>query len=165
MVEIITGGGNIAASLTALSADKSTGNSIFTGAISCLLGVFHKLKAAGVVLPVFSDPDAAKFANMGPSQMAATLTQNLLSRDARLGPRLAVLAYTVSKHRDGISFPKVAAPVPVPAPPIDVRVIGLPDRVTTTSVEHDDKGNIKTATQTERDAVQADQQAPSAVSS
>ncbi len=149
MVEIITSGKDIAASLTAMSADAATGNAIFTGAISCLLGVFHKLKAVGLV-PGFADPEVAKFSDMGPSQMAATLTQSVLARDALLGPRLSVLAFVATTHRDKISFAQAAAPAP--APPIDVRVVGLPDRVTTTSVEHDAKGNIKTATQTERDA-------------
>ena len=149
--ETITRGRDIGAALT----EFATSPELFSGGVSCLLACFNSLQAAGLVPRVPYNPQIDDFLQSGGASKAATLTLYCNGDDPRLGPAVSALGWVVTTHRALISFPTAqAAPAPAPAAPIDVRVVGMPTRITETGVTHDAEGNITSATQTERDEVQ-----------
>lgn len=160
--DTLTSGGDIASLLGDLYINStSTTTDIFVGAVSSLLAAYVNVRAAGLA-PHVEDTDLDKFLHGAGSAMAASLTQKMAQvLDSRtddaanrwMEVRLSAMVRAVVAHRDRITWPAPTAAAPAAPEPIAVRVVGMPDRVTETAVTYDTKtGDIKSTTQTERDA-------------
>lgn len=154
--EIIQKGGDIAAHLTELFQNTVDNNfDVPSGAVSYLMLVYGSLERAGLV-PQYADEDLNRFMHAGGAVMAAAFTQRYALKDGPwISSRLSAMVGIVNEHRAKLNFvaPVVAKQAPpAPAAPIEVRVVGMPERVTESSVTYDAEGNIKSTKQTEKDA-------------
>jgi hypothetical protein len=152
--DTIRSGGDIARLLNSLHSDATQETTaILTGSVSYLLTTYLKLRDANLA-PRFVDEELDQFMQAPATAMAATLTQKMSRRgtEAWVSSRLTAMVHTVNLHREKLTFPEPVAIAPAPPEPIAVRVVGMPDRVTESSVKYDADGNIKSTTQTERDA-------------
>jgi hypothetical protein len=161
--ETITSGGNTVTALQSLShcANQNETVDLFAGAVACVKDVFQAISAAGSTVPTFKDQHLNDFLTQGPATMSATLTQNLTLRHEQCGAQVAALAVVVDQHKGKISFTTktMANVAPQPEPtqppvrqePIEVRVIGMPMRITTSKIDRDSSGNIVGASNLEQD--------------
>jgi hypothetical protein len=153
MQETITNGGAIDTLLNDLARGVHKGSAdLYAGALSCILGSYLAVRTSGVA-PRYADKDLDSFMQAGPATMAAALTQRGTAWDvAWLSTYTGAIAKVVDLNRTTLKF---SAPVAVAAPapePMPVRVIGMPERVTESSISYDSQGNIKATKQTEKDA-------------
>lgn len=159
-MEIIQTGGDLGIHLMELSKNSTNQTmAVLSGAVSCLMLVYGCIERAGLV-PKYEDDELNRFMHSGGDTMAAAFTQKFhISDEPWLSSRLSAMVSVVTAHRDKLNFisPVAAKRKPTAPPiPVEVRVVGMPDRVTETSVEYDADGNIKSSKQTEKDAA-ADQ--------
>lgn len=150
--DTLTSGGCVAKLLNDLSRNQTAQTAgIYSGAVSCLLGTYLAVRDAGYKCKS-TDPEIDAFLQSPGSVMAAALTQKFAQADGGewLSVRLSALVAEVVSRREKISRAPAAAAPPAPEP-LAVRVVGMPDRVTETSVKYDGSGNIKSTVQTESD--------------
>lgn len=96
------------------------------------------------------DAEADDFLAGSRAEMLTRLAASMNSNDHdKTGWLVTAMACAVSQTRNGRTF---TAADPAPAPPVDMRIVAMPDRETTAAVKYDADGNIKSTTQTERDA-------------
>lgn len=180
MMETIASGGAIDHHLNEILAflDKG-GAEVFAGALQCILTTYTAIRDAGLV-PQFDDPVANAFLHAGNARMATTLTLRCTAGDsAWMNIHISNLVGVVHQHRSKVSFNRpVAKEVPAPAPiqvevvsmpapatidvnvksmpapvALEMKIVSMPERVTESAITYDQKGDIKTTTQTEKDAV------------
>jgi hypothetical protein len=157
--------GNAGSALSALQglahcATQSSTADLFAGAVACVLNVYQSIKANGLTVPRFEDAHINDFMTQPPATMAATLTANLTLQHAHGGQQVAALCVAVDAHRGRITFSEqsvanvAAAPVEPakPSEPIEVRVVSMMTRITSNEVERDQRGQIESAYQVQRDA-------------
>jgi hypothetical protein len=152
--DTLSSGGDVAKLMTDLYRNQTAGTSdLFSGCASSLLQVYVAVRDADLA-PHYDDADLDGFLHSPEAVMAATLTQKLAQADAGpwLSSRLTAITAAVVAVREKLTFHTPLAIAPAPPEPIAVRVVGMPDRVTESSVKYDADGNIKSTTQTERDA-------------
>lgn len=153
--DTLKNGGCLAALLNELARNQTQQTQdIFAGAVSDLLATYVAVRSAGLA-PQSADSEIDAFLQSPASVMAAQLTQKLSKADHSpwANSCLSAMVSAVSTHRDKITWPAPTAVAPAAPEPIAVRVVGMPDRVTETAVTYDTKtGDIKSTTQTERDA-------------
>lgn len=150
--ECITSGGDIAAHLNSLlKAPHSRARSeMLSGALSELLRIYCAVRAAGYVHH-YDDAAVETFMHGTPSTIAAAITLKLDPVDGVwLSKHLTHLVAVVCTHRTKITFSNAqAAPTPTP---LQVQIVGMPERVIESKVTYDKDGNIASTTQTEKDA-------------
>lgn len=140
-------------------ATQSSTADLFSGAVACVLNVYQSIKANGLAVPTFTEQHINDFMLQPPARMAATLTANLTLRHQDAGEQVGALCVAVDEHRGRITFidhpaANVAAETQAPAKPsepIEVRVVSMVSRVTTTEIERSLNGQIESAVQVERD--------------
>ena len=149
--ETITTGGSIHALLTDLSDFTEGTAEFFAGATSCALQSFVKLREAGLIAH-HKDAELDAFIHAPGSVMALTLQRNLIKHtkggETRMVDQLWILCDSIKQHQSKISFP--AAQLSTPS--MDVRIVSLPDRMTSSMVERNDRGEIVQTRQLEQDA-------------
>jgi hypothetical protein len=152
--ETIQSGGDVSAHLTQLFEHRhGASGEILGGALSGLVEVHAIIKDVGGV-PQFDDPDLNGFLHAGAHTICAAITQKTSQWDtAWLASRVSALVWTVSANRHRVQFNQVSKNAQAATPsPIEVRVVGMPERVTESSVSYDTNGNIQSTRQTEKDA-------------
>lgn len=152
MCEAIEHGGNLGELLTRLSGARQTpaGADIFSGAVSGLVAAFNTLR--GRYEARCADDVTQAFLSASPLRMAADLTVALNAKDTTAaGARLSIIAGVVHALRQQVDLVAVGA-IGRPAP-LDVRVVGIPERIISTVIERD-AGNVITGSkQTHADAL------------
>ena len=141
-------------------ANHSATADIFSGAVSCVLSVFQNIKASGVSLPNFEAQHLNQFMKQPSATMATTLSANLTLRHKDVDQQLGALCCVVDQHRGNISFNERPAANVVEKPaepikssgPIEVVVIGMVTRKTTTEIHRNAHGQIESSAQVEWDA-------------
>jgi len=131
------------------SADEQAS---FVGAVDALIGLYAALRKAGMQVPAQDDPAMAQFMQSTNSTMRAMVLPRARQYDrAWLKHHLTALLRAVQPYAGAnpATLPEVA---PVAPPPMPVKVVGMPERLTSTSVTYDAQGNIKGSLQTEKDA-------------
>lgn len=160
--EAIGNGGSALSAVQGLAhcANQSTTVDIFSGAVSCVVSVFQNIKAHGLSMPQFEDQHLNEFLTQPMATMSATLSANLTLRHKDGGQQVAALCTAVDQHRGKVSFnehplanvaDQPVAPVK-PSAPIEVVVVGMVTRETTTEIQRNGKGQIESTSQVERDA-------------
>ena len=160
--ETLNAGGNALATLQGLEhcAQQSSTVDIFAGAVGCIVGVFQSIKAQGLPVPHFKAQHLNEFLNQPSSTMAAMLSANLTLRHEHAGLQVGALCIALDEYRGKLSIterlPDAVATQPVepakPSAPIEVVVIGMVTRETTTAIKRNSTGQIEGSSQIERDA-------------
>ncbi len=157
--DTLNAGGNVAGLLSALSlvTGQQTADA-FGGAVSGLLNCYAQIHGAGV-RPKFNDDAIDSLLAHSPATIAAIMEAECSARAPGLGAKLWAIVRVVETNRDRFTISAIE-PTPTPQPtapgePFAVRVVGMPDRETTTSVKHDSDGNIVAASTVEKDVVPA----------
>ena len=158
--EAVNTGGSALTTLQGLGhcAQQNSTVDIFSGAVSAIVGTFQGIKERGLALPDFKDQRLNKFMALPPAAMSATLAANLNLRHPDAGQQVGALACAIDQHRGKISVqeqPDAAAQPAEPARlpgPLEVVIVGMVTRETTSEILRDSKGQIRTTVQTERDA-------------
>lgn len=160
--ETINNGGSALATLQGLEhcAQQSATVDIFAGAVGCIASVFQSIKAQGLSVPHFKAQHLNEFLTQPTATMAAMLSSNLTLRHEHAGLQVGALCIAVDEHRGKLSITErlpdaVAAQSADPAKPsapIEVVVIGMVTRETTTAIKRNSTGQIEGSSQIERDA-------------
>jgi hypothetical protein len=152
LADAIRNGEPLAAVYNDLAVDyefSHEARSAFCGAVSFGLLTLQKLRSAGFKFrgDTFVERDA---------DGAALEFNGLLGRNAwrAINDKLACLVGALEAVRGYLQVEDGApAPAAVPEPePLPVRIVAMPDRLTETKIERDEKGNIAASLQIERDA-------------
>jgi hypothetical protein len=161
--EAVGNGGSALSTLQGLAhcANQSTTVDIFAGAVGCLVSVFQSIKAHGLSVPQFNAQHLNEFLTQPVATMSATLSVNLTLRHEHAGQQVAALCVAVDQHRGKISFndhPLAnVADQPVdpakPSAPIEVVIVGMVTRETTTEIQRNRNGEIESTSQVERDVL------------
>ena len=138
MAETIESGGDIHKQMSDFANHEGTDSDIFNGALSCLCDTAISARNAGIRIEN-DNPLGTSFINSSRVKM-----QIEARREAAYVGMLADVALAL---RPCLRF-KAAEPT---VQPIDVRVLSMPERIRSTEVERDNRGNIATARQVERD--------------
>lgn len=159
--ETINAGGSALATLQGLGhcAQQSSTVDIFAGAVGCIVSVFQSIKAQGLAVPHFKAQHINEFLSQPTATMAAMLSANLTLRHEHAGQQVGALCIAVDEYRGRLSvedrLPDVVAAQPPdpakPSAPIEVVVIGMVTRKTTTNIQRDSNGEIESTSQIERD--------------
>lgn len=129
---------------------RDTGSVALAGALVTIADALKEVEKTGIRFSVaIPSVDAVLYARSIGGKMHDQVVGTLINAVTSL-----------RKQYPGITFsyprPAAAAPSKAIAPakpePLEVKIIGLPERQTTTSVERDSRGNIVKSTQSERDA-------------
>ena len=160
--ETLNAGGNALATLQGLEhcAQQSSTADIFGGAVGCIVSVFQSIKAQGLAVPNFKEQHLNEFLSLPTATMALILTSNLTLRHEHAGQQVGALCIAVDEYRGKLSIterlPDAVATQPVepakPSGPIEVVVIGMVTRETTTAIKRNSTGQIEGSSQVERDA-------------
>jgi hypothetical protein len=153
MQEAINAGEDLAELLQSLCNNRQTHPDLFSGAVAILVACYQSARTAGMEV-TSCDPTMASFMSRSMSSMVVELMFSLKSADGDLqGRQLSELVSSVNQLRSrGVRWDP-AKPVVQPVEPLAVRVVSMPDRVTTTEVRRDGKtSQIIGSTQTEADA-------------
>ena len=161
LCEAIGNGGSAANALQGLAhcANQNTTADIFAGAVSCVVSVFQSIKARGLPVPQFKAQHLNQFMAQPTATMSATLSANLTLRHKDADQQLGALCCAVDQHRGKVSFKdrlqasaanKSAEPAKLPAP-IEVVVVSMVTRETTTEIQRNNQGQIESTSQVERD--------------
>ena len=160
--ETLNAGGNALATLQGLEhcAQQSSTADIFGGAVGCIVSVFQSIKAQGLAVPNFKEQHLNEFLSLPTATMALILTSNLTLRHEHAGQQVGALCIAVDEYRGKLSItdrlPNNVATQPVepakPSAPIEVVVIGMVTRETTTAIKRNSTGQIEGSSQIERDA-------------
>lgn len=152
-------GARVGELLTRMLGGRGTklGREIFEGALRCLLDI-HAASLTSKAQVRWADDDAAtELVSRTTSQLQVQLAYDLneggdIDAACRtlgaLGGLAVTLAPRLSWHQPARADPE-APPKP---PPLEMRIVGLPDRLTTTTVQRDAEKKITTTAQLERDA-------------
>ena len=162
LCEAVNNGGSALSTLQGLGhcAQQTATVDIFSGAVSGIVGIFQGIKARGLSLPDFKDQHLNQFMAQPIATMSATLTSSLTLRHEYAGQQVGALCYAVDQHRGKISVQEHSqldvaiqpAEPAKPSGPIEVVVVSMVTRETTTAIQRDGKGQIESTLQVERDA-------------
>lgn len=137
--------GNLEKKLNDISHHEGSMSEVYGGAVSALLTCYRALLAAGFTVES-DDPALDEFLKADAASQIISIKRFIAAGD---GKKLSAMVGIVHGCRGIISF---KAPQPATtAPPTQVQVVAMPERVTTTEVERDAQGNILAARQVERD--------------
>ena len=160
--EAIGHGGSAASAVQSLAhcANQSSTADIFSGAVSCVIAVFQSIKANNLAVPTFKEQRFNDFMQLPPATMATTLSANLTLRHKDAGPQVGSLCLVIDQYQGKISFNErvplnaveQSAEPAKPSGPIEVVVVSMVTRETTTDIQRDSKGQIQSTLQVERDA-------------
>ena len=160
--EAINNGGSALSTLQGLAhcANQAATADIFSGAVSGIVGIFQGIKARGLSVPDFEDKHLNQFMAQPMAAMSATLTSSLTLRHKNAGQQVGALCYAVDQHCGKISVQERSqldvavqpAEPAKPSAPIEVVVVGMVTRETTTDIQRNNKGQIESTWQVERDA-------------
>ena len=139
MAETIESGGDIHKQMSDFANHEGIDSDVFTGALSCLCDVAVSVRNAGIRIEN-DNPLGTSFINSSRVKMQIEARREV----AYVG----MLADVALALRPCLRFKAAAAPV---QKVIDVRVTSMPERIRSTEVERDNRGNIATARQIERD--------------
>lgn len=146
---------------------------IFTGTLAALINTYAIVEKL-VHVPQYSDPEFNKFMHQGPSSITLAMGARLSEADRPWLGR--VMMEMIACIEDaGLKFrrqPDTAQAQAAGQPqtislqinmaqqeastqPLEVRVVGMPERVRESSVSYDQDGNVESTTQIEKDATPA----------
>lgn len=159
--EAIGHGGSAASAIQSLAhcANQSSTADIFSGAVCCVVKVYQSIKANNLPIPTFKEKRFNDFLQQPPATMSTTLSANLTLRHKDAGPQVGSLCLAIDQYQGRISFndpvannavEQPAEPIK-PSGPIEVVVVGMVTRETSTEVTRDGKGQIESTQQIERD--------------
>jgi hypothetical protein len=129
---------------------------MLSGGVSCLASAFLALRKSGVTFS-WVDPEVHSFLNGSDMRILADLSTGLNGGDVPLTSRkLSAMASIVTKLGDRFNFgePKAAA-APLPALPLEVRVVSMPQRESETEIHRDATGAIVRSVQRTSDVESA----------
>lgn len=162
LCETISNGGSALSTLQGLAhcANQSSTVDIFAGGVACIVSVFQSIKASGLSVPSFRAEHINLFLAQPSATMATTLTANLTLRHEDAGAQVGALCCVVDQYCGKITFNEhpqvVVTDKPVdsakPSTPIEVVVVGMVTRETTTKIHRDSSGEIESTSQVQRDA-------------
>jgi hypothetical protein len=135
-IEAIRSGEDLYKILTQLSATRTTqvGGELFAGAIACLLDTYHSLCEASYK-PTNEDRELQEFLVGGRARVAVDISRGLNGGDLhQLAKRLSALVDVVSALRGKLTWRQPEPALPAKPEPLDVRVVAMPDRVTSTTI-------------------------------
>lgn len=150
MREVLTSGGDVGAHLNALfnAPRNATTAAMLCGAVFQLMIIYEAARAVGHV-GRYADKELDSFMHGTTSGMNAALLLNLNPINAPwVTKHLGEVVSVVQSCREKITFTN-AEPPPAPMP-LSVQIVSLPDRLTESKVTYDNKGNISSTLQTEK---------------
>lgn len=132
------------------------GLNFYSGAVNGLVDLYLAVAQYGGV-PEYVNKEVNDLMHAGPTTVRATLTEKTKDGD-QLFFRACLAAMAEFIKNSNIKIGR-AKPAPKAAPaapnPLEVRVVGMPERVTESSVAYDKDGNIESTVQVEKDATPA----------
>lgn len=159
--ETINAGGSALATLQGLEhcAQQSSTVDIFAGAVGCIVSVFQSIKAQGLAVPHFKAQHINEFLSQPTATMATILISNLTLRHQHAGQQVGALCLALDEYRGRLSItdrlPDGVAAQPAdpakPSAPLEVVVVGMVTRETTTDIQRNSRGQIESTSQVERD--------------
>ena len=159
LIEAVQSGENLGELLSHLADHRHTqaGAELFGGAVSALVGCFVALRRAGVRPAAEHDAELERFLRATPVAMASEL--NLMLATSAVDPlatRLSALCGIVAAMRERVDVAtalQLAGLAQPAAPPLEIRIVAMPERESTSTVErHPGTKEITGARITERDA-------------
>lgn len=146
---------------------------IFSGTLGALINTYATVEKLGHV-PQYSDAEFNKFMHQGPSSITLAMGARLSEADRPwLGRVMMEMIACIEdaglkfqRQQDTVQLQAAGQPQTISlqinmaqqeaaAQPLEVRVVGMPERVRESSVSYDQDGNVESTTQVERDAATA----------
>jgi hypothetical protein len=158
MLDAFNAGQRLDRFIETLSAGASPEEqTIFAGAVDTIVATYWAFRGKGLEVAKHDDPILDQFLHSGKNAMLALVRPRVQRFDhAWLNTHMTAVL-RVLQPLAGLNPISLAEPAPTAPPPepqaMPVRVVGMPERVTESSVAYDAQGNIKSAKQTEKDAV------------
>jgi hypothetical protein len=133
-----------------LFRDIGTPNAdILAGAVSRCMGIMQNAERGGVKIRS-TDKDVRAMVRKGSAEVALDMNRAMVERDYMgLAFTLLRIAGIVDSFKGRVIFETKAVSKP---DPVEVRVVSLPQRESTTAIVRNADGNISATTQVERDA-------------
>lgn len=130
-------------------ARRNAGDLAFLGALITIAAALHQAQETGVKfvgnLPTV---DGVVYARARGADDYSTLANTLLNTAAALRKAHPGLQFSFGQCQPG---PMDNKPAPAKAEPLEVKIVGMPERQTTTTVTRDQEGSITSTIQVETD--------------
>lgn len=147
-IEVISGGRDTLSFMACLEKNKQAYFDASTALVDCL----QALRRDQSMTISTGDPEADDFLAAGRAEALCRLSELLNADDTEAASwRVTALARTIDQLRNGRVFSLAEPEQPAQPEPMNVRIVQMPDRETSTAVTYDAAGNIKRTSQTERD--------------
>jgi len=145
MFDQVNAGQSIDKFLNTIQADYQA----WIDAVSALVDCAIALRETGITFKT-DDADIDDFLSSTRATMLTKISAALRCNSPDAGWLTTSLVCAVSQHRNGR---KINCTQETPAPaPMQVEIVAMPTRETTSAVSYDKNGDIKSTTQTEKDA-------------
>lgn len=141
LANTIASGGSIHQKMNDFSHNEGSNSELYRGAVDCLLQSFGALQALGIGFEA-SNPGFQDFIDSDGVSKSIAVNRMISSGNGQI---LGAIADIVNVLRAFLKFQEPATQ------PLEVRVLTMPPRETTTQITRDAQGNIQQAVQVERD--------------
>ncbi len=147
MIEVVNAGRSIENFLNAIRKDRQAFFDAVEGLTDCVLA----LRPGGLKFKT-DDLETEDFLSASRAEILTRIAALLNAKnDTDAFWFVGALGSVIAQHRNGRTF-NVETPAPATPAPMRVEITAMPTRETTSSIKYDSEGNLKSTTQSERDA-------------